>query len=37
MSSGVQGEKAVVEWLGGQKGAMLSLLEDTREYRRRLL
>src|SRR5215813_3139897 len=28
MSSGVQGAKAVVEWLGGQKGAMLSLLED---------
>ena len=28
MTSGVQGEKAVVEWLGGQKGAMLSLLED---------
>ena len=28
MTSGAQGEKAVVEWLGGQKGAMLSLLED---------
>ena len=28
MTSGVQGEKAVVEWLGGQQGAMLSLLED---------
>src|SRR5215470_18567577 len=28
MTSGVQGEKAVVEWLGGQRGAMLSLLED---------
>src|SRR6187549_2284512 len=28
MASGVQGEKAVVEWLGGQRGAMLSLLED---------
>src|SRR6478672_4313819 len=28
MTSGVQGEKAVVEWLGGQKSAMLSLLED---------
>ncbi len=26
--AGVQGEKAVVEWLGGQKGAMLKLLED---------
>src|SRR5436309_13697139 len=26
--SGAKGEKAVVEWLGGQKGAMLSLLED---------
>ena len=28
MTSGAQGEKAVVEWLGGQKGAMLSLLEE---------
>jgi glutamate carboxypeptidase len=28
MTSGGQGEKAVVEWLGGQKGAMLSLLEE---------
>ena len=28
MTSGAQGEKAVVEWLAGQKGAMLSLLED---------
>ena len=28
MTSGVQGEKAVVEWLGGQQGAMLSLLEE---------
>src|SRR5215468_7596502 len=28
MMPGGQGEKAVVEWLGGQKGAMLSLLED---------
>src|SRR4029078_6061933 len=28
MSSGSQGEKAVVEWLGGQKDAMLTLLED---------
>ena len=28
MTSGGQGEKAVVEWLGGQKGAMLTLLED---------
>src|ERR1043165_4433551 len=28
MTSGVQSEKALVEWLGGQKGAMLSLLED---------
>src|ERR1044071_1849188 len=26
--AGVQGEKAVVEWLGGQQGAMLKLLED---------
>src|ERR1044071_2545606 len=26
--SGAQGEKAVVEWLSGQQGAMLSLLED---------
>src|SRR3954454_4803968 len=26
--SGAQGEQAVVEWLGGQKGAMLSLLEE---------
>src|ERR1041384_796806 len=26
--AGAQGEKAVVEWLGGQKGAMLKLLED---------
>src|SRR2546429_9371759 len=28
MTSGGQGEKAVVEWLGGQKGAMLKLLEE---------
>src|SRR6476659_9147989 len=28
MTSGGPGEKAVVEWLDGQKGAMLSLLED---------
>src|SRR6476660_7792575 len=28
MTSGGQSEKAVVEWLGGQKSAMLSLLED---------
>src|SRR4051812_33935915 len=28
MVSGAQGEKAVVEWLGGQQGAMVSLLED---------
>ena len=28
MTSGGQDEKAVVEWLGGQKGAMLNLLED---------
>ena len=28
MASGAQGEKAVVEWLGGQEGAMLSLLEE---------
>src|ERR1041385_8274250 len=29
MTSGSAAEKAVVEWLGGQKGAMLSLLEDS--------
>src|SRR5437763_5079326 len=28
MTSSARGEKAVVQWLGGQKGAMLSLLED---------
>ena len=28
MTSGASPEKAVVEWLGGQKAAMLSLLED---------
>src|SRR6185312_8242334 len=28
MTSAAQGEKAVVEWLGGQKGAMLKLLEE---------
>src|SRR5881227_2570459 len=28
MASGGESEKAVVEWLGDQKGAMLSLLED---------
>src|SRR5438046_9174012 len=28
MTSGGQGEKAVGEWLGGQKSAMLKLLED---------
>src|SRR5437868_14893804 len=28
MTSGGQSEKAVVEWLAGQKGAMLSLLEE---------
>ena len=28
MTSGRQDEKAVVEWLGGQKGAMLMLLEE---------
>src|SRR5947209_2041645 len=28
MTSGGQSEKAVVEWLSGQQGAMLSLLED---------
>ena len=28
MTSGGRGEKAVVEWLDGQKGAMLELLED---------
>jgi glutamate carboxypeptidase len=28
MTSGGQSEKAVVDWLGGQQGAMLSLLED---------
>src|SRR4051812_2020643 len=28
MASGGQSEKAVVEWLGGQQGAMIKLLED---------
>ena len=28
MTSGGQSEKAVVEWLGGQQGAMIKLLED---------
>src|SRR2546423_6599054 len=28
MTSSARGEKAVVQWLGGQKGAMLSLLEE---------
>ena len=28
MTSAAQGEKAVVDWLGGQRGAMLALLEE---------
>jgi hypothetical protein len=36
MTSGGQGEKAVVEWLGGQQGAMLAA-RGHREHRRRLL
>ena len=28
MTSAAQGENAVVEWLGGQQGAMLKLLEE---------